>query len=222
MDYSIDDILTSLYELEGLLLVAKRRGAGTPDAVSERIEGLSAAIARCCAEMSSVKETPVQESQPEPEVVPVEDREPDDDITVEFIEAEDEPEKVDEVPEQSDVQPTTLIEPQEERQPESLQQPQQPVVQSIQTSSEPISVEQQVQRTMSRDLRKAFSLNDRFRFRRELFENNEVTMNNALDLIEAMKSYNEAEEYFFEDLGWDNESDEVKDFMAIVRNHFIQ
>ena len=66
----------------------------------------------------------------------------------------------------------------------------------------------------------AFTLNDRFRFRRELFGNSENRLVEAIDIIDAMNSLDEAEEYFYGDLGWDRESDDVKDFMAIVANHF--
>lgn len=77
--------------------------------------------------------------------------------------------------------------------------------------------------TLSKDfksVRKAFSLNDRFRYKRELFANSDVEMNNTLDLVDTMKTYAEAEEYFYNDLQWDKESLEVIDFMFIIRNHF--
>ena len=85
---------------------------------------------------------------------------------------------------------------------------------------EALSLDEALQRSMSRDLRKAFSLNDRFRYRRELFGNSDVEMNDTLNLVETMHSYSEAEEFFYGDLEWDSESPEVKDFMAVIRNHF--
>lgn len=72
----------------------------------------------------------------------------------------------------------------------------------------------------ARDIRSALSLNDRYRFRRELFGGSEARMADALDVIAAMHSYDEAEEYFYSDLCWDPENAEVKDFMAIIANHF--
>ncbi len=69
-------------------------------------------------------------------------------------------------------------------------------------------------------VRKAFSLNDRFRYKRELFENSDIVMNNTLDLVDAMQSFAEAEDYFYNDMQWDNESQEVIDFMFIIRTHF--
>lgn len=84
-----------------------------------------------------------------------------------------------------------------------------------------ITLEEAMQRRIAKELRRAISLNDRFRFRRELFRNNDVLMNETLALLDAMKSYDEAEDYIFNDLKWDRENPEVKDFMSIVENHFL-
>ena len=83
-----------------------------------------------------------------------------------------------------------------------------------------IRLDEKLARDSARDLRRAFTLNDRFRVRRELFGNSENRLVEAVDIIDAMNSLDEAEEYFYGDLGWDRESDDVKDFMAIVANHF--
>ena len=45
-------------------------------------------------------------------------------------------------------------------------------------------------------------------------------MNDALNLIESMQSMDEAEDYFYGEMGWDRENPEVDDFMTIVRHHF--
>lgn len=87
--------------------------------------------------------------------------------------------------------------------------------------NEPIRLDEVLQRSLSKDLSKAFSLNDRFRYRRELFGNSEVEMRNTIDMVEAMHSFGEAEDYFYGDLEWDRESPEVVDFMTIIRNHFL-
>ena len=55
-------------------------------------------------------------------------------------------------------------------------------------------------------LRKAFSLNDRFRFRRELFGNSDAEMNDTLNLVEAMLNREEACDYFYHDLQWDRDN----------------
>ena len=83
-----------------------------------------------------------------------------------------------------------------------------------------LRVDEKLQRTLSKDLRKAFSVNDRFRFRRELFGNSEADFVDAINMIESMHSYDEAREYFLDDLGWDEDVAEVSEFLAIVRHHF--
>lgn len=84
-----------------------------------------------------------------------------------------------------------------------------------------LRVDEKLQRDLSKDMRKAFSLNDRFRFRRELFGNSDLEMNDALDMIDSMKTFDEATEYFYGDLGWDQENEEVTDFMEVVKKHFL-
>ena len=64
------------------------------------------------------------------------------------------------------------------------------------------------------------SLNDRFRFQRELFAGSANAMDTAIEHIEVMTSYGNAELYFYSQLNWDRDNEVVKDFMAIVRNHF--
>ena len=81
-------------------------------------------------------------------------------------------------------------------------------------------VDEKLQRSISKDIRKAFSVNDRFRFQRELFAGSASAMNTAIEHIEMMSSYGNAELYFFSQLHWDRDNEDVKDFMAIVRNHF--
>ncbi len=83
-----------------------------------------------------------------------------------------------------------------------------------------IRLDEKLARDNSKNLRKAFSVNDKFRFRRELFSNSDTEMTDTLNLVEAMSSYSEAEEYFFTDLQWDPDLTEVSDFMAIIRKHF--
>jgi len=72
------------------------------------------------------------------------------------------------------------------------------------------------------DIRKVFTLNDKFLFRRELFSGNDAEFNDTLDLIESMASLREAEEYLYEDLQWDAENDSVRDFMNIITGYFSQ
>ena len=136
---------------------------------------------------------------PDPDVVPEAEDGPD--IEVEFIEADD-----DTVPEPEDEMP---IPPVPTEFPEDDEAP-----------AAPLRVDEKLQRHLSKDIRKAISLNDRFRFQRELFAGSANAMDTAIEHIEVMTSYGNAELYFYSQLNWDRENEVVKDFMAIVRNHF--
>ncbi|MDE7407302.1 MAG: hypothetical protein K2M76_02680, partial [Muribaculaceae bacterium] len=61
------------------------------------------------------------------------------------------------------------------------------------------------------ELRRLFTLNDKYRFRRELFGNDNAAMTDTVNMLEAMTSLAEAEDYLYNDMGWDAESDEVKE-----------
>lgn len=74
----------------------------------------------------------------------------------------------------------------------------------------------------AKELRKALSLNDRFRFRRELFGNSDVNMNDTLNLIDTMSDYNEVLEYLVQDLNWSTDELVVQEFLQLVERHFKQ
>ena len=147
--------------------------------------------------VEDLNDEPVPE--PDPDVLPEAEDEPD--ISVEFIEADDDhrPEPEDDFP----MPPLPTDFPEVDEAPAG-----------------PIRVDEKLQRHMSKDIRKAFSLNDRFRFQRELFAGSANAMDTAIEHIEMMRSYGNAELYFFSQLHWDRDNETVKDFMAIVRNHF--
>ncbi len=93
-----------------------------------------------------------------------------------------------------------------------------PVAEEIKT--EPIRVDKKLSRSVARDIKRAFTINDKFLFRRELFGNSNQQYNDALDLIAQMTSFAEAESYFFGNYGWDTENGHVKRFMEIIENYF--
>ncbi len=83
-----------------------------------------------------------------------------------------------------------------------------------------LTLDEKLSRERASDISKAFTLNDRFRFRRELFRNSDAEFRDTIDVIGSMSSMEEAEDYFFNDLCWNPESEDVKDFMSIVAKHF--
>ena len=246
MDNSLETLLKQVLELEGLLLIAEKRGDDVPNLVIDMIKQKAAAI----GEMAGVAASDNKQG-----IDALPDDEPDDDITVEFVDDEDAPSADEPVeaessapvaaepepvvaPEPSVVQsepapePTPVSEPEPTPvdEPEPVEAPT-PAPEEVEPEAEaeefepdpddqPLTLDEALQRDMTKDLRQAFSLNDRYRYRRELFGNSDSVMNETLNLIEAMHSFDEAEDYFYNDLQWEHDSPEVADFMVIIKNHF--
>lgn len=60
------------------------------------------------------------------------------------------------------------------------------------------------------------TINDKFRFRRELFGNSDVDLAEALQVASQMSSVEEIEDYFYNDLCFDPSDETVKDFIRVV------
>lgn len=65
-----------------------------------------------------------------------------------------------------------------------------------------------------------FSINDRYRFRKELFNNSDIEFNNTVALIASMENFEEAENYFINEEGFDPSNKIVKEFLGIVKRYF--
>ena len=242
MKIDIRKMIAEVYELEGLLLLADNRGADTPEyvftAIGEKLSRLQMLLGEsdcdegeetlenaCVVENAADNagnEEPVEEeseciepeSEPEKEITEVTAEQVADD---EFADAK-EPMVELVLAEDSDTAPD-METPSVDEDAESIDAEEE--IEETNDDSEPLRLDEKFQRSRSKDLKSAFSLNDTFRFRRELFGNSAAEMTDALHLVEAMHSFDEAEDYFYGDLGWDRESDDVKEFMAIIKNHFL-
>lgn len=84
----------------------------------------------------------------------------------------------------------------------------------------PLSLDEKLARERARDIFRAFTLNDKFRFRRELFRNSQEEFDEALNVISQMSTIEEAQEYIYDDLCWDPDNEDVKAFMDVVTKHF--
>lgn len=71
------------------------------------------------------------------------------------------------------------------------------------------------------DFRKAFSLNDRFRFRRELFGGDEGRMNKAISDLNDISSYEDSITYLNDKLNWNIEDESVADFIRLLEKRFL-
>lgn len=84
-----------------------------------------------------------------------------------------------------------------------------------------ISVDEALQRKRAKDIRKAMTLNDRFRFRRELFLNSDEVMNSAIDALGEIGTFADAETFLQGQFGWDPENATVIDFMSLVEKRYL-
>ncbi len=153
------------------------------------------------------------EQEPSTEPEPIAEPMPETTVEIETVEPEAEEEEEPELKEEPEPE-----EEQEEPEDEEIAMPQYDTTDT--DNEEPIRLDEKLARENSRNLRKAFSLNDMFRFRRELFGNSATEMTDTLNLVEAMSSLSEANDYFYNDLEWDASNPEVQDFMDIIAKHF--
>ena len=71
------------------------------------------------------------------------------------------------------------------------------------------------------DFRKAFSLNDHFYFRRELFGGDEAKMNKVLLDMNEIRSFEDAIAYLNEKLNWNIEDATVGEFIKLLEKRFL-
>ncbi|MDR0745227.1 MAG: hypothetical protein LBF17_01880 [Mediterranea sp.] len=71
------------------------------------------------------------------------------------------------------------------------------------------------------ELSKGLTLNDTFRFSRELFNGDKNEMNRVLQEISRMNSFTDVVSYLSSQTAWDEESDAVKDFVELLKKYFI-
>jgi hypothetical protein len=72
------------------------------------------------------------------------------------------------------------------------------------------------------DFRKAFSLNDRFYFRKELFGDDEAKMNKILSDLNGIQSYEESVRYLNDKQGWGTENNAAPEFLKLLEKRFRQ
>ena len=63
---------------------------------------------------------------------------------------------------------------------------------------------------------KSFTLNDKFRFIRDVFAGNEADFNDTINLIAGMDSYDEATDYVYNDMMLDADDPAVAEFMELI------
>lgn len=71
------------------------------------------------------------------------------------------------------------------------------------------------------ELSKGLTLNDTFRFSRELFNGDKDEMNRVLQEVSRMSSFTNVVSYLSSRIEWDEDNDAVKDFAELLKKYFI-
>lgn len=192
MDTKIDKLIELSYELEGLLLLARNREENMQQFVSYAKKKFNS-IEETFAEL----ETIIQSH----------------DNTVDDIVELGELNKSESI--------ATSIEPVNSEDPAiddfSINTPKTTIVDCMEEELEDKNVSAPVD---TRNIKQCFTINDKFRFRRELFGNSDTDFADTLNLLSAMTSYAEVQDYLLNDLEWDINNDEVAEFLTIIETYF--
>lgn len=70
------------------------------------------------------------------------------------------------------------------------------------------------------DAKRSISLNDRFLFQRELFDNNREAMNTMMSNLQPFTSFDAIEHYLKENTNWNFEDETVDKFMQMLKDSF--
>ena len=211
-------LLKLTYEIEGLILLLNNRGEGAPieikELLCEKVKSLSSLTDNLFTDEIS-SDTSTQEIE--------EAIFPHDDLTAE--EEEIASNVLFEETSDADCPKEIVEEIADEPMDTEVEIADVPMETEVEIANEsentaPLTLDEKLARDQALDLTKAFTLNDKFRFIRFLFNNSEADYKEALEVLSTMNGIDEAEEYIFDDLCWDPDNEDVKDFMDIISNHF--
>lgn len=213
MSHDYNSLLRLAYEIEGLLLLRQRRGADAEVAIDEMLADKIAQLAGDfpvrCAESYSVTEPVHAEEVP--------------------VIASDSNDACETSPKAADDAVAASAVEEEVAESNGVKEPVAHVVSVAPVSSRvevceaddsQLTLDEKLARQRAKDIFRAFTLNDKFRFRRELFRDSQEEFDDALKVISEMSNVGEAEEYVYDDLCLDPENEAVKVFMDVVIKHF--
>lgn len=231
MEHDISRMTQLTAEIEGLLyVIEKRDNSALREQLNEKYAEFrnlmdtflateAPAVVNDAPALETDKEDEAETAEVTPEVdAATEAIEADEEETGTTVQQEEEtPEAIDN--EEPEVPVVQIIEPETDN---TVQQPKISTTINDILSGRPgeLRVDEMLSRREARNLRKAFTLNDKFRFRRELFGNNDELFGQTLDTLQQMSSYQQAVEYLEHNMGWDVKNEDVVDFLSIIKNHF--
>lgn len=196
MSSKSEQLLPLCYEIEGLICLINQRNSDVPEGVYQMIKDKIKMLADEVDSLAPVKE-PEIEPAPVAEDIPLSETMPD--VEPEMSTADEEAvadSALLEEEEDADVAPQPEEEPAQEIEKPRKNSLDLPVISKFQVNY--------------------FSINDRYRFSRELFNGDMAEMEETLDAISGLSSAEEVVDYLANDLCWDPDSETVKDFVAIV------
>ena len=209
MDSSYKNILEKVFELEGLLLLAEEKGGNAAPLLISTIKKKAKEVS-CLTD--TLDHNPISEHGVE--IILREEQEVESFTEAGLNTEQSEPEFV-EISENKCIEQTLEKTAEDEDDCEIADDED---YQEENEEEEVYEEEEIAERNLN--LRQAFSINDKYRFRRELFGNDALEMNSTLDIIQTMDTFDEMEDYIYNEKKWDSESIDVEDFMNIIKRNF--
>ena len=215
MNTTLDQLLTNVYELEGLLLVMQRHNDSIPQLVIDRFKEKAIEIAA----VANVLEAH-QKHEDSPQVVPPAFVPPASEHTEVAQQVPSEkPDSAPTVPATSSVVPPPasdlIVEPVPDTDKEECSKPvkdNKPIEQpKVTLNHEPSS---------AHDITSAFSINDRFLFQRELFDGNKQKYDDAIAVMQRLADIDKIKEFITDILGLDRSNEVVKEFVRLIELSF--
>ena len=182
MKTTIDKILTHVYELEGLLLVMKRRNGDVPQEVVDRCRSIAADLGQETQEMA-VTAALASRQQPLSPQVPQKEPKPAVKPAAVVPQAPVKVAPVVKAQEQSTLAPATAVD-------KAINQDKKPTI--------------------------TFSINDRFLFTRELFNNDPNLFDAAIEKIKSFTKASELQDFAVKEMKWDMSLESVNEFMRLA------
>ena len=209
MDSSYKNILEKVFELEGLLLLAEEKGGNAAPLLISTIKEKAKEVS-CLTD--TLDHNPISEHGVE--IILRKEQEAESFTEADLNTEQSEPEFV-EISENKCIEQTLEKTAEDE---DDFEIADDEDYQEENEEEEVYEEEEIAERNLN--LRQAFSINDKYRFRRELFGNDALEMNSTLDRIQTMDTFDEVEDYIYNEKKWDSESIDVEDFMNIIKRNF--
>lgn len=95
-----------------------------------------------------------------------------------------------------------------------------PIGQAPVSAKNDMRVEELISQKNAVDLKRAFTLNDKFRFRKSLFNHDDAAFTEALERIAEQPTFEAACEFVKKNFRWDLSDPDVEYFMSVIEPHF--